>query len=371
MKRVRFLMVGGFLGAGKTTAIARLARHFVDRGMRVALVTNDQAYGLVDTQSLRSQGFPVGEVTGACFCCKFNDLVETARQLTDDQQPDVILAEPVGSCTDLLATVIEPLRQLYREKYETGPLAVLLKPEHGQKILADEQGVGFSSKAAYIFLKQLEEADIIAINKVDKLPKAEVDKLITLVRERFPGKQVLSVSARQGTGFDQLVEACSNPRGSQAVSPEIDYDIYAEGEAELGWLNCTARIEQLAGGAGFALDELLVQLVTRLSQVLAAAGAEPAHLKILGCADDTNAIANLVSSTSQVELSLASTARLSSAELTINARVAMAPEELTGVVEREVEELAREQGLTCSIENMQSFRPGRPVPTHRMPVTQA
>ena len=251
MKRVRFLMVGGFLGAGKTTALARLARHFVDQGKRVALVTNDQAYGLVDTQSLRSRAFRSARLPALCFCCKFNDLVDIARKLTFDQQPDVILAEPVGSCTDLLATVIEPLRQLYREKYETGPLAVLLKPEHGQKILADEQGVGFSAKAAYIFLKQLEEADIIAINKIDKLPKAEVDKLVALVRDRFPGKQVVSVSAREGTGFDQLIEACSNPRGSEALSPEIDYDIYAEGEAELGWLNCTARIAQLAGGKGF------------------------------------------------------------------------------------------------------------------------
>ena len=53
----------------------------------------------------------VGEVAGACFCCKFDDLVATAQQLGEHQQPDVLIAEPVGSCTDLAATVIEPLRQ--------------------------------------------------------------------------------------------------------------------------------------------------------------------------------------------------------------------------------------------------------------------
>ena len=42
-KRLRFLMVGGFLGAGKTTALARLARFFLGRGQRVGLVANDQA----------------------------------------------------------------------------------------------------------------------------------------------------------------------------------------------------------------------------------------------------------------------------------------------------------------------------------------
>ncbi|MFP6659744.1 MAG: GTP-binding protein, partial [Pirellulales bacterium] len=115
MSRVRFLMVGGFLGAGKTTALARIARHFIDCGQRVGLVTNDQAYDLVDTQTLRAQGFDVGEVPGACFCCKFNDLVDTIAALSEDDAPDVILAEPVGSCTDLVATVIEPLRQFYRD----------------------------------------------------------------------------------------------------------------------------------------------------------------------------------------------------------------------------------------------------------------
>ena len=49
MKRLRFVLIGGFLGAGKTTALARLARHYRQRGQRVGLITNDQAQNLVDT----------------------------------------------------------------------------------------------------------------------------------------------------------------------------------------------------------------------------------------------------------------------------------------------------------------------------------
>jgi hypothetical protein len=47
----------------------------------------------------------VGEVAGACFCCNFNELTSTVEQLGSDQRPEIILAEPVGSCTDLVATV--------------------------------------------------------------------------------------------------------------------------------------------------------------------------------------------------------------------------------------------------------------------------
>ena len=70
-------MIGGFLGAGKTTTIARLASHFRAEGKNVAIVTNDQAADLVDTLMLRSQGFNVGEVAGSCFCCNFNALTGT------------------------------------------------------------------------------------------------------------------------------------------------------------------------------------------------------------------------------------------------------------------------------------------------------
>ena len=143
MSKTRFLMIGGFLGAGKTTTLARLAKYYTDQGLRVGIVTNDQAFGLVDTESLRSQGFDVGEVPGACFCCKFEDLVETAIQLGEEYQPDILLTEPVGSCTDLAATVIHPLRHLYGDRYSLAPLAVLCKPEHGRKILSGGTG-GFS-----------------------------------------------------------------------------------------------------------------------------------------------------------------------------------------------------------------------------------
>ena len=359
-------MIGGFLGAGKTTTIARLARHYIERGLKVGLVTNDQAYGLVDTQSLRAQGFQVGEVTGACFCCKFNDLVSTAAQLAADERPDVIIAEPVGSCTDLVATVIEPLRQLYGDRYEIAPLAVLLKPDHGRKILADEQGLGFSPKAAYIFLKQLEESDVVAINKIDRLDPAEREQLLLLTRERFPDKRVLAISAREGEGFATFVEALDRAEPVRLRTPEVDYDIYAEGEAELGWLNATLRLT--ATGAPFDLDALAVELVRRLEACFAAVSAEPAHLKVLADAAGATAIANLVSTDAAAELSLASGAKARSAEITVNARVAVAPDTLSAQLAAAATQLAERHGLRYEIADLQSFRPGRPMPTHRLPL---
>ncbi len=356
-------MIGGFLGAGKTTAVARLARHYISRGLHVGLVTNDQAYDLVDTESLRGQGFRVGEVPGACFCCKFNELLETVAQLADDQQPDILISEPVGSCTDLVATVLEPLRQLHGDQYEVAPLTVFFKPEHGQKILAAGE-TGFSPKAAYIFLKQLEEADVIVINKVDKLEPHEVDDLAGAVRRQFPNKLVLAASAKEGQGFAEVIKAIEAPRPSFTHRLEIDYDEYAAGEAELGWLNC--RVELASNDRPYEPDTMVLELVDRLAKALCEAAFEPAHLKVLGQTANTTSIANLVSSNLPAELSLTSAIETVTANFLINARVAGDPDQLATIVRQQVQQLAEDFELSATIRHMQQFRPARPEPTHRI-----
>lgn len=365
MASIRFVMVGGFLGAGKTTTIGRLARTYQDRGLKVGIVTNDQATDLVDTQTLRSQGFDVGEVAGACFCCNFNELTDTVARLAAHHKPDVVLAEPVGSCTDLVATVVQPILRLYNQKFSVAPYGVILKPAHGRKILSGDAQAGFSPKAAYIFKKQLEEADFLIINRIDELQPAEVAELARLLEKECPGTPILRVSARTGQGFDTLLEMLDQRGNFGRRILDLDYDIYAEGEAELGWLNSSLRF---SAGAPFELDAVLVGIVEALRADLAVAGAETAHLKVIGLTDGAYGVANLISSDSPAVLSLASRCRTDSADVVVNARVATDPEELRKYVEMAVLATAARLGCRVDFRQTQSFRPGRPVPTHRFSV---
>jgi len=359
---MRFIMVGGFLGAGKTTTIGRLASQFQQQGLNVGIVTNDQAADLVDTHTLRSQGFDVGEVAGACFCCNFNELTDTVGQLSEEHLPDIILAEPVGSCTDLVATVVQPLRHLHGDQYQVAPYGVILKPSHGFRILKKQQGGGFSPQAAYIFEKQLEEADFIILNRIDELSASEVSELEQLLHERHPDIPVVKTSAKTGEGFDDLLAAFQQEGEFGTRILELDYDIYAEGEAELGWLNSTLSI---SAAETFSLDETVMQLIEALRKSLGELGAETAHLKVIGIADGGHAVANLISSDSEPQLSLPSHAAIKAADLIINARVAIDPEILQTHVDQAVSGLV--QSLAGQVHNQQtaSFRPGRPVPTHR------
>ncbi len=200
MGKARYIMIGGFLGAGKTTAVLQLAHLLHRRQLRVGLITNDQSHGLVDTTVLGSSGFPVEEISGGCFCCQFDSLVSASERLSREKQPDVFLAEPVGSCTDLKATVDYPLRRMYGDDYWIAPLSVMVDPIRALRILELEPGKSFSQKVVYVYRKQLEEADIIVINKIDLLTPQRLEMLRQAMDRSFSPGRVVAVSARQGRG---------------------------------------------------------------------------------------------------------------------------------------------------------------------------
>ncbi len=105
-------MVGGFLGSGKTTAIAAACKALAVRKMTAGVITNDQGKYLVDTAFFDLQKIPAVQVARGCFCCNYDDLITRIDQLVRAVQPDVIFAEAVGSCADMVATVIKPLQEL-------------------------------------------------------------------------------------------------------------------------------------------------------------------------------------------------------------------------------------------------------------------
>lgn len=360
----RFVMIGGFLGAGKTTTIARLASHYRAQGKNVAIVTNDQAADLVDTLLLRAQGFDVGEVAGSCFCCNFDALTGTVESLSAEQRPDVVLAEPVGSCTDLVATVIRPLEQIYDQSFDIAPYGVIIKPSHGRKILGGEGQRGFSPKAEYIFRKQLEEADFVILNRIDELAVEDVEKLAGLLAENYPETPLIRLSAKSGQGFEALQEFVELQGQFGQRVMDVDYDVYAEGEAELGWLNCQAVLQ---AAEAIGLDQTLMQLLTSLHKSFVEQEVEVAHLKVIGMADGVYAVSNLVSNADQPVLSLPSAWSGSQAELVINARVATSPEALERLVRETLSAVTENTAAQIQVRTLQCFRPGRPVPTHRLP----
>jgi hypothetical protein len=313
---------------------------------------------------LRAKGFATEEIPGGCFCCRFNSLVDAAERLDAASAPDVFIAEPVGSCTDLVATVTYPLRRIYGNTFSIAPLSVLVDPVRAERIFGLSEGGKFSEKVRYIYKKQLEEADLIVITKSDTIDEARLQRLTDCLGTGFPRAEIISVSVREGRGVEDWFTRIESAEQQGGTAMEVDYGIYAEGEALLGWLNATVHV---SSAAGFAADTLLTTLARDIQAQLAT--AEIAHLKMTlspaGGLGDIAAI-NLVRSDFVPELSLRLEEPVESGQLILNLRAEADPEELCSAVQRAVAELpAKHPGVKAVLEHLEHFRPGKPEPTHR------
>ena len=360
-------MIGGFLGAGKTTAVDQLAKRLTAKGLRVGLITNDQGRNLVDTALLRSQGFATEEIPGGCFCCRFNSLVDAATKLTEQIQPDVFIAEPVGSCTDLVATVTYPLRRLFGAGFTVAPVSVLVDPVRAARVFGLEQGGSFSEKVLYIYLKQIEEADLVVIGKSDLVDGPRQQALRAAITAQFPRKEVLFASPRLGTNLDAWFARIASAEQPIGKAMAVDYQVYADGEALLGWLNCTVALvaHQAFDGADF-----LRRVAGGVQRRLQARRGEVAHLKMTLCPADRHpgeiAVVNLVRSDFVPELSLKLTGPVTGGQLIINLRAEAAPDVLGTVVREALATAAKAvPSLQATVDHLEHFRPGKPTPTHR------
>jgi len=358
-------MIGGFLGAGKTTSVAALAQHLTDAGRSVGLITNDQGRELVDTAMLRAKGFATEEIPGGCFCCRFNSLVDAANKLTEQTRPNAFIAEPVGSCTDLVATVTYPLRRIYGDDFSIAPLSVLVDPIRASRIFGLSDGGNFSEKVIYIYRKQLEEADLIVINKTDLLETDALAALRDKLAKEFPDAKVLQVSARNNEGLEDWFSRITDAEQIARAVMEVDYEIYAEGEALLGWLNATV---QLYATDGFEAKKILQQLASDIQTQLNEQSTEIAHLKMTLSPDvslgGNVAMINLVRNDFVPELSADLDGPIESGQLIINLRAEGDPELLRQTVEKAVTNAPA--SLTAKLDHLEHFRPGKPEPTHRV-----
>jgi G3E family GTPase len=358
MAKVKMIIVGGFLGAGKTTLLAKAAQKLAQRGLKVGLITNDQAANLVDTGVLRQAGQEVKEVAGACFCCAFNRLLFVCDELIASFGPDVIIGEPVGSCTDLSATVLQPMKKLCRDTFDLAPFTVLIDPaEFLRNICGDASAV---ESVRYIYRKQIEEADLLVVNKVDTLSPEALAQVQSLIRREFPGIPARTMSAADGGGVGGWLDAILAGGNAGERIAQVDYDTYADGEAALGWLN--AALTLTAPGPinwkAFGAD-----LMTRMRTRLTAAAARIAHLKILLASEGGKLKMSLTSNVGEVSVEGAASAG-GRATLVVNARVQADPADLKAIVERCIQEAAG-KSISAVIVEITSFRPSRPNPVHR------
>jgi G3E family GTPase len=364
-KPVKLIFSGGFLGSGKTTALAALAKRLIEKGMRVGFVTNDQSENLVDTiivrQMLTDLGVPVEEVVKGCFCCKFDELIDHVEKILA-HNPDVLMGEPVGSCTDFVAAVANPIKIQYRDAFRFAPFSIMVDPERVQSLILNETQTDFPEDVAYLFGKQLEEADTIVLNKIDLLTEKESHRLLQALDERYPGKKLMAVSARQGTGMDEwLDDLISGRPGANTVLSQIDYDRYANAEAVLGWLNAAVKLQ---ADQPFDAGQFMTSLAISLRDRFKDERGEIGHLKFVLTSAGKSMWANLTHLAAEPIVGGEKLDGLSRATLIVNARVRLEPEDLEAIVRDSLDRVSGELAVNSHVDDLQCFSPAYPNPPH-------
>jgi hypothetical protein len=303
-------VVGGFLGAGKTTLILKAARILQARGVRAAAVLNDQGDELVDTELARRSGMPADQVAGGCFCCRFPDLLDAMERLAA-AEPEIIFAEAVGSCTDIAATTLRPLLRDYAGRYRVAPLTVLVHETPDDPELR------------FLFDHQVAEADLLIHRDVDV-----------------------------SWWIEQLM---SLPAGTKRI--DVDYTRYAAAEAALGWLNARATVRPRPA---VAPAQVVGPLLDNLDAELTAAGIRIVHLKAMAQCEAGYVKAALTANRREpsVEGSL-DASPAAEHDVLVNLRALGDPAQLRAIVESALNKL----GASPTV---QSFRPAPPVPYHRL-----
>jgi Ni2+-binding GTPase involved in maturation of urease and hydrogenase len=355
-------VVGGFLGSGKTTAIIGAAKQLMQAGQRVGVITNDQGKYLVDTAFISLQNIPTVEVTGGCFCCNYDDLDKHLDLLKSVAKPDVIFAESVGSCADMVATVMKPLLQLRKTDLTRTSLSVFVDSRLLRRRLLGLP-LMFSEDVCYIFDKQLEEAGIVVINKRDLLVEQDAKELELLVQQHFPNKFLRfqnSLDHQNIAGWLKDLEA--EPSAFPEKSLEIDYARYGAGEAQLAWLDEEISLSFPPGEGRQVLITVIGAMIGAIRQRQLPVG----HVKFLirgQTFEQKVSFVTLEEPNWQEQIPSTSDDQI---HMLINARVETEASTLREIVHCALEESVNQGNFTYVESAISAFHPGSPRPTHRV-----
>ena len=348
-------LLSGFLGSGKTTAIQYASRALLQQGIKTGVITNDQGIKLVDGGFFKSLNIPNRQVVNGCFCCNYNDLEANIQSLIETNKTEIIFAESVGSCTDIVATVLKPLLHFRRDAQVT--VSTFADVRLLQMILKSDENL-FDEEVRYIYLKQLEEAGIIVINKIDLINKEQLEEVKQLMQEKYGSKILLYQNSLDEDNIQHWLHTLDNYQSAgMQQSLSIDYDIYAAGEAKLAWLDQELEIFSANNNALQQAEDLINNIYKKINAHQYTIG----HLKFL-----INGTIK-ISFTSNMQPSVAiRTEPAASVALLINIRVQTEPEIITQLIAEAVKEEEMQSGCKIIVNSLSAFQPGYPRPAYRI-----
>ncbi len=353
-------LINGFLGSGKTTAIIAAAKEMIQAGKKVGIVTNDKGQFQVDTAFFQSNNIATRQVTGGCFRCSFSEFEDKIAQLQESTFPDVIFAESVGSCVDLVNTIFSPLQQNDNLNFNKMTFSVYVDIRLFQRWV-NNITLPFSERIIYLFRKQIEEGEFIILNKSDLLSSDEKKDVLTIATRKFPEKEIFLQNSLNPSSVKPWLNSlsCQEPVKAQPGFV-VDYSMYKGGEKEMAWFDQKLVINSVSPKA---IKPAVINLITLLLASLQKEEVFIGHIKLFL---STSEGGTKISFTTADFLELPgllkwkhSVPEVSSTSISVmlNARVAMKAEEFEKIVKHAVYQIGIDPQIHVHYEEGSSYNP--------------
>jgi len=201
-------IIGGYLGAGKTTLINRLLAK--NNGQRLAVLVNDFGAINIDASLIQWQSDQIVALSNGCVCCTIADDLGQTLTAVQHWKPriDQVVIEASG--------VAEPAKvAMYGQGWPGYRLAGVLTVVDG----TDIQTRGNDKFVGTLVRRQIAQGDVLVISKDEALSLAQHRSLEQWLHEQSPG---LPIAFARHADQWLLDEQLSNPTDS-ADSVELDF----------------------------------------------------------------------------------------------------------------------------------------------------
>ena len=200
---MKIFQIAGFLGSGKTTALIKIAKELTNRGERIAIIVNDIGEVAVDGKIIEDYGLDAKEIASGCICCQVSgSFIETLSILHDSFNPDIVIVEPTGvAAPNIVKDVADSIKS-----------GALIKVQHAPILtIVDSSRIELLLKAVKRLVeKQIKEADIIGINKIDISNEDLITSTEKFVKNLNPQSRIIRISAKTGDGLSEIIEEILN-----------------------------------------------------------------------------------------------------------------------------------------------------------------
>jgi G3E family GTPase len=349
---MKVLVIGGFLGSGKTSTIIRLGKELSSQGNKVAVIVNEIGEIGIDGDVISKYGLDTTELTSGCICCSLKvNMKNTITLLMKDFQPDLLLIEPTGIAFPQVIKNEIDLMDL--KDTSIAPLVTLIDGSRFKQIMKEVK---------HFSMRQIIDAQILGINKIDLMEPRQIPIVEASVQQLNPKAKVVQLSSKMQDDhwhdFIKLMlegDVIESTAGKlRTVSPELESMEYGQkgndslDSIEASGINSYATEFLVEGGTilpDVARDIVQVVMSTIKTRVLEKSPEFVGHIKMFLENGNETVKMNLTAHYEEPALELINSNTDSPKFKVLSAVSSIDKATLTNIVDSSVSEAFAQQGI--------------------------